>query len=599
MRRHLLGAGLLVLLAAAVFGQAVGHGFLVYDDDVYVTANPEVRRGLSAQGAAWALTAVRGGIWHPLTWLSHMADWQLFGEWAGGHHLAAVLLHLLASLLLWRALAALTGSPAAGLLAASLHLVHPLHLESVLWISERKDLLAGLFFVLALLLYARHVRRPSPASLVPVAGAMALGLLSKPMVVTLPLVLLLLDRWPLGRLGPSRAGRPGHPRDTAAVVAEKIPLLVLGAAGSALAFLAQRAGGAVESLELLPLPWRLANAVRSCALYLARTFVPAGLSAFYPHPGSSLPPWQTVLSLALLGTVTWAALLRRRGNPSLLTGWAWFLLTLLPVIGLVQVGMQGMADRYTYLPLGGLFLALAWETVRSPVLRKRPASTTALAAASLLLLAALAHRQAGFWRDDLSLFGHALRVTRDNWLAEYQYGVALSAAGRHAEAARHYEAALRLRPQLDVARNNLWIARTRAGEDDPSLLYHREELRKDPGNRQALLGLAASLRRKGELPEAAAVLERALVLHPADAHLHNNLGGILLEEGLPQRAIPHFRDAVRLEPGLVEAQLNWGLALERTGARSEAAERYRAALRLRPDHPAARELLKGVGSDSR
>ena len=380
--------GLLLLAVALVFGQTVQHGFVNYDDNGYVSDNPQVTKGLTVQGIGWAFTTTHGSMWGPLTWLSHMLDCQLYGLHSWGHHLTNILLHAATTIILFLVLRRMTGDLWPSALVAALFAVHPLHVESVAWVAERKGLLSGLFFVLTIGAYVGYVRhRFSLLRYLAVVVLFALGLMAKPMVVTLPFVLLLLDYWPLGRIVvgtrrvPSAAG-PAAGEQTAhgvcllrRLVVEKIPLFALAAASCVAAPFTQ--GEAVASLNAIRLSSRITNALVSYVAYVGQFFSPVGLAVFYPHPGSSLPIWKAVGALALLVGVSAAAVAWRRRYPWVFVGWFWYLGTLVPMIGLVQIGGHAMADRYTYVTQIGLYLALAWRARRSPRLGPIVAGCTA------------------------------------------------------------------------------------------------------------------------------------------------------------------------------------------------------------------------------
>ena len=422
-------AALLLVTTLALYWRIGGNEFLNYDDNVYVTANENIRAGLTGRTLVWAFTSIDAN-WHPLTWLSHLLDVSLFGLDPRGHHLHNALLHAVNAALLFFALRSLTGALWTPALVAALFAVHPLHVESVAWVAERKDLLAGGFCALALLAYARYVRVPGTGRYLCLAAVLALGLMAKPMLVSLPAILLLLDFWPLARIGP-RAGA-GKARWRPFV--EKVPLLVLAGASSLVAILAQRGANAMAYSQEYPLGARVANSLTAYWAYLGQSAWPAGLT-FYPFAGWQIPLWQSALAGALLvaATVALAFAARRRGWA--LVGWLWFVVSLVPVIGLVQVGVQARADRYTYIPLTGIFLVCAWS-LRGLALR-RPRLRLPAAAASVAVLAALAAAawlQAGYWRSDLTLFSRAVAVRPDNWIALSSLGNALLAEGRVKEA---------------------------------------------------------------------------------------------------------------------------------------------------------------------
>ncbi|MBI4576043.1 MAG: tetratricopeptide repeat protein [Planctomycetes bacterium] len=545
-----LAALVLALATAAAYWPALANGFVAYDDDVYVTANAEVQAGPGAETLRWAFSAFRGGNWHPLTWISHALDCRLHGQEPRGHHLTSVLLHAanagLFLLLLWR----LTGEPVPAALAAALWAAHPLRVESVAWVAERKDVLSGTLGLLALLAYAWYRRRPGPPRYAAVAALHALGLMAKPMLVTLPLLFVLLDLWPLARMP--------RPR----LVWEKGPLLALSVASCVVTVLAQRRGGALGGLEAIPLGARLDNALVACLRYLGKTLWPADLAVFYPHPGASLPSWQPLAAALLLAALTAALLRHARRDRAPLVGWLWFLGALVPVLGLVQVGQQSMADRYTYLPSMGLAAGLVWGA-RS---LGRPRLLTAVGLATLAALVPATRAQIAVWRDTRSLFEWARAATSGNWLAHNKLAHLAAREGRWAEAAGHYETALGLNPRH---------GHTRAGLG------------------RALAGLAAEeMGRAGATPEVLARFARAEELAPEDPEVRNNHGLALVLAGRRDEAIPRFREALRLRPGFVDALNNWGVALMRSGRYEEAVDRFEEALALDPDHPRLRANLE-------
>jgi hypothetical protein len=444
----ILGAAL-ALLTLAVWLPALRNGFVNLDDGFYVYGNPHVRPGITRAGLAWALTANVASNWHPLTLLSHMLDCRLFGLEPAGHHATSLLLHLANTLLLFAVLRGMTGAPVRSALVAALFAVHPLHVESVAWIAERKDVLSALFWILAMGAWARYARLPSPGRYLLVALLMALGLAAKPMVVTLPFALLLLDVWPLARrhLGWRR------------LAAEKLPLLALSAAAGLVTLRYQQ--GSLAPPGSVPWSLRAANALVSSTDYLGKLLLPRNLAVFYPLP-LAIPAWKAAAAALLLLLLTALAAWRARREPWLLIGWLWFLGTLVPVIGLVQVGRQAMADRYTYLPSIGLFLAIVWGAAGLAG-KRRPLLATA-AAAVLLALAAVTRAQIGFWADSVILYRHALAVTSDNYLAHLGLAKALTGRKDWAGAAEQYQAVLALRPHMIEARAGLEEVRRAAAE---------------------------------------------------------------------------------------------------------------------------------------
>jgi len=538
----------LLLLVALAYAPVWNHDFVSLDDERYVSANHQVQAGLTVEGWVWAWTAFHAANWHPLTWLSHMLDVELFGSGARGHHLTNVALHAANTILLFLLLGRMTGSAMRALVVAVLFGVHPLHVESVAWVAERKDLLCALFWLLAMRAYLAYARDPAPRSYGLVFLLAACALLAKPMAVTLPFVLLLIDGWPLRRfeaLGPRR------------LLLEKLPLLALSIASSVVTLLAQRAGGAIATLDAYPLGVRLANAAVAYATYLGRTIWPAGLALPYPHPGNELPLTTSLLSLLLLAAVSFAAYHWRRERPWLAVGWLWFLGTLVPVIGLVQVGPQAMADRYTYLPLVGIFMMLAWSfrSVGRQVRRE-----TGLAAL-LLVVTPLATigtwRQLRHWENDLTLATRAIAVTRDNAVAHNELGLALERRGRSAEALPHYNAAIEIRPGFAEAHNNLAGTLSQLGRFDEALAAYRHALELKPAYPEALLNYGVALARRGETLQAIAQFEQALRIRPGYGRAHANLAAAHLTRDdveAARREIERAR-AAGFEPpaGLVEA----------------------------------------------
>lgn len=503
-----LAALLLTALTLAVYWQVGGHAFIRLDDNLYVTENPRVQAGLTPDGAAWAFTTFYGGNWHPLAWLSHMADVELFGMDAGWHHRVNLAFHLANSLLLFLVLRAMTAASWPAAFAAALFAAHPLHVESVAWVAERKDLLCTLFFLLAVRAYAAYAARDGVRPYAAVVIFFALALLSKPMAVTLPFALLLLDYWPLGRKTP-------WPR----LLLEKAPLLAMSLAACAVTLRAQAQGGSLGSLAAVPFGARVANALVSYAGYLRKTAWPGSLAFFYPHPAwvhRGFPAWKVAGSALLLAGISVLAIRWAARRPYVAVGWFWYLGTLVPVIGLVQAGLQGMADRYAYIPLAGVFIAIAWgvpEAARA--WRLPPRALALLAGAALAALAAAAHVQASYWKGDVPLYAHAVAVTPDNWLARFKLGAVFEQQGRVGEAESQYREALRIKPDFFEAQNNL----------------------------------ANVLAQRGRADEAIARYGDALLLRPDDANVRFNLAVLLYQRGQPDKAAAHFREVLRRAPG--------------------------------------------------
>jgi tetratricopeptide (TPR) repeat protein len=519
--RGALVAALLALVTVLPYWQVRGHDFVNYDDPMYVTANPRVQSGLGVEQARWAFTTLHGGNWHPLTWLSHMLDCELFGVRPGPAHLVSVALHAASTLLLYAFLTRATGARWPSAFVAALFGVHPLHVESVAWLAERKDVLSGLFCMLTLWAYARFVERPSTRRYVAVATCLLLGLMAKSMLVTLPFVLLLLDYWPFRRFG--AAG------DGARLVLEKAPLVAIAATFAALAVVAQRRGGSMTGLGALSAWSRIAHAAVAYVQYVGQTLWPSRLAAFYPFP-ETIPAWQAATAIALVLAVSALVVRAASRRPYLAVGWLWYLGTLAPVIGLVQVGMQATADRYTYLPLIGLWIMGAWAA--ADWVRRVPRARTAVAALAALAIAACVvttWRQVGYWRDSVTLFRHALAVTADNFVAHNNLGLALVARGEIGEATTHFAEAVRLKPSDPDARSNL----------------------------------GGALYKQGRVDEAIANIRELLRRYPDYAPAHNNLGTILYAQGHVDEAIAEYETTLRLQPDHVDARRSLNAARTR------------------------------------
>ncbi|MGO9108145.1 MAG: tetratricopeptide repeat protein [Thermoguttaceae bacterium] len=561
--------GFLLLATTAVFGQTASHDFVNFDDDEYVCQNWHVRGGLTGAGAAWAVTACHASNWHPLTWLSHMLDCQFYGLKPGGHHLTNVFLHAVTAILLFLALRRMTAALWPSAWVATVFAIHPLRVESVAWVAERKDVLGGLFFMLTVWFYTRYVERPSSwGRYLLVLASFAMGLTAKPMLVTLPFVLLLLDYWPLGRgqgAGDGKATNQSptiHARSASGcadrpplttlerLVVEKIPLFVVAAASCMVTYAAHR--DAIRPLERLAVPRRVANAAVAYVAYLGKMLYPAGLAVLYPLPKGPPPAWEVVIAVILLVAISTAVFVARRKCTYLLFGWLWYLGTLVPVIGLVQVGGQAMADRYTYLTQIGLYTALAWgaaQVAASWRYWRRPNRRWPLAAVSALVVAGLmvcAWQQTRYWRDSETLWIHTLACTSQNPTAHTSLGVALASRGQIDEAIANYEKALQIMPDHAPAHNNLGVA----------------------------------LASRGRFDEAIVQCQKALEIMPDHAESHYNLGVALASRGRFDEAIAHFQKALEIMPDYAEAQCNLGIALGIRGRVGEAGDHFQKALDL-------------------
>jgi tetratricopeptide (TPR) repeat protein len=577
-RDVLIACGLLALTLAAS-APALHNGFVNFDDDLYVTANRRVLAGPGGEGLRWAWTTLHAGYYQPLTWTSLQLDAWLFGPAPWGFHLTNVVLHAANVLLVFGALRRLTGAAWRSAAVAALFAVHPLHVESVAWVAERKDVLSTFFGLGCLWLYAAYAERPGVVRYVAVAAALALGLLAKPMLVTLPVLLLLLDWWPL------RRGELWNPR----LLPEKLPLCALALAAGAVTVFAQYRGGALVPLERLPPGVRLGTAAVGCTWYLAETLWPAGLAPFYPHPGASLAWWQVAGAVALLVVISGGLVALARKRPYLLVGWLWFLVALAPVLGLVQAGEQPWADRFSYFPHVGLFILLVWGAGDLLALRPLPAAVPALGAAAVCLaLFVRTADQVRYWRDSVTLLGHTLEVHPDNPVAHYTLGAALLQEGRPGEALGHFEEAVRLDPRNPRAQYNLGVGLAAVGRTDEAVERYEETLRLDPSFALAHYNLGVALVARGRRAEAIGHFTAAVQQDPELTPAHFNLAVALAEEGDEEGARAHFHTVLRLDPTFTPSpHSRLGLLSARAGRPGEAADQFREALRLAPDDAAA------------
>lgn len=569
----------MALLTFVVYGQVKDHAFIDFDDYEYITENPHVRSGLNADNIVWAFTSYHSNNWHPITWISHMADAQIFGLNPAGHHLVNVFFHILNSILLLLLLRRLTGDLWTSAFVAALFALHPLHVESVAWAAERKDVLSTFFWLLTTWMYVRYTETPDWKRYSMIMLFFTLGLMSKQMLVTLPFVLLLLDYWPLGRI----AGKEGQKRDTGKsrplaasretligrLILEKVPLFSLALIAAIIVFVVQQRSGVLYSLTPFPFQIRLENALVSYAGYMGKMFWPFSLAVFYPHPLHNLALWKVLGAAGLLIAVSAAVIWKGRRYPYLITGWFWYLGTLVPVIGLVQVGVQAMADRYTYIPLIGLFIMIAWggrdlvsflarqqlivtkhdpqvgavptpgrpkrpvKTEQGPRLPRKDVNPSAISAspqgeifvpapivfvltmAVLIILSFLTWKQVGYWRDNVTLYARAAQVVPDNYWAYNNLGAALASRGEIDTAMTWFAASLKVMPSYPGANQNM----------------------------------AAALYTQRRYEEAVPLLERALKLQPRNPELHVTLGAVLLKMGKNIEAAAHFQEALNLRPG--------------------------------------------------
>ena len=642
-KRSLWVCLLLALSTLLVYWPITRHQFVNYDDEDYVTGNPYVQAGLSAKGLAWVWHSDVARNWHPITMLSHMLDCQLNGMKAGGHHLTSLLLHIANTLLLFLLLRKMTGALWRSGMVAALFALHPLHVESVAWVAERKDVLSTFFFLLTVGAYCKYAegrrqkaetgikqpasRIPSPIRHLPSSFfyvlsllLLALGLMSKPMLVTVPFVLLLLDYWPLKRSAES--GMRNLPWRK--LVWEKVPFLLVSAVSCVVTFRVQQSGGAVLDVNNSPVAGRVANALMSYARYLGKMVWPEDLAALYLRK-APWPSWQVGLAAMALLAASVAVIRLARRRPYLAVGWFWYVGTLVPVIGLVQVGMQTMADRYTYIPLIGIFIALVWggwelaEGWRLPRMGLGIGTAVVLAACMVVT-----RKQIGWWQDSETLFRRMITAVPGNYMAEYNMGNFYSRQEKLAEAAQHYEAALKAEPNYADAHNNLGgvLLRQRRFDEavahysaaarlNPQSLYYfnlanalvdagkpaeavtnyQEALRLDPNSSQAHHYLGMALQAQGEAEAAMAEFRAALQLQPDYESAEHNLANRLADAGRLEEAMAHYQAALRLDPNHAESYNGLGICYAIQGKYPEAERQFREAVRLKPDHSGAQSNL--------
>jgi tetratricopeptide (TPR) repeat protein len=572
----------LVAITWFVFGQTLRHDFVNFDDHVYVYENPLVVRGLSTEGIIGAFTQTHALNWHPLTTLSHMLDCQLYGLKAGGHHLTNVILHTISVLLLFLVLKQLTGALWQSAVVAALFAIHPLHVESVAWVAERKDVLSAVFFVLTLAAYARYARAPSIPRYLLVALLFACGLMSKPILVTLPFVLLLLDYWPLSRLEAQKSEAGSRLRR---LIAEKLPLFALSTCSCLVTLFTQRQGP--NPIDQLPFLWRLNNTFVSYVTYIGQMLWPVRLAVFYPHPNDRLPLLEVTMAIAFLVGVSLLVIYLRRTKPYLITGWFWYLGMLVPVIGLVQVGEQAHADRYTYLPQIGLYIIIAWS-VGDLLLESTSRACRALvgiaAAIIIVSLSARARGQTSYWKNSETLWNHTLAVTSDNDVAHNNLGFVFLRRGELDKAILEFQAALDIRSRSTqthynlgaaLIQNNMGNAFARKQLLDEAIDHLQEAVRLRPDYADAYFNLGTVLFQQGRIDQAITQWRKALAIRPTDAEAHRNVASALRRQGNVQEAIAEYEQALNITPedGVSLNNLAWILATSsdasmRDGARS-------------------------------
>ena len=630
----------LVLATVIAFEPIRRNGFVDYDDDRYVTSNPEVSSGLNYKSIVWAFTTPHGNTsyWHPLAWLSHMLDCELFGLNPLRHHLTSLLLHIINTLLLFWVFKRMTGAVWPSAFVAAAFALHPLHVESVAWVAERKDVLSGLFWMLTMIAYGWYAQHGGIRRFLLVFLGICLALMAKPMAVTLPFVLLLLDYWPLERVksetSSERETCPQSQRAKAAyrgpsvwhLIAEKIPLLIPAAIVSVITYTAQQQIGTMMTVERLSIKFRISNALVSYVSYIVKMVYPSRLAVLYPLPVDNLPAWQPIVCLIILVGISAGVVYAGRQKRYLLVGWLWYLGTLVPVIGLIQVGAQAMADRYIYMPAIGIFIMVGWgaaELLAGWRYRRMVLSITAGVVLAVLLTCT--RMQAGYWKDNFTLFGHALEVTKNNSVMHNNFGNALRGKGRLEEAVKNFDEALRIKPKyidarynkastlLDMGRadeaialfkevlgvtdkpyevyNDLGLAYAQKGEIDLAIQNYNEALRLKPDYVKAMNNLGSALKEQGKIGEAIQQWKHALEVEPNYPRAHFNLALAMVEQGRYDDADKHFNEALRIRPGWAEVYYYWGLACAWQSKYEQAVVNYNAALRIDPNFAEAHSEL--------
>lgn len=582
----------LAVVTIVAYWPVLGADFVNYDDNVYVTENQHVLGGLTLDSVKWAFKMDEDTAnWHPLTFLSHMLDCELFGQNAGLHHLTNLIIHTTSAVLLLLVLASMTGNLWPSAFVAAAFALHPLHVESVAWIAERKDVLSGLFWVLTMACYLRYTRTGGRGSYSLALVVFGLGLMAKPMLVTLPFVLLLLDYWPLNRF----ESEPvlNRYQKVRSLIVEKTPFFVLMGASCVVTYMAQKAGGAVADTEVLLLGDRLSNALVSYVAYISKMVWPVGLAVFYPF--KLIPPWQAFGALLVLAIISSTAIFWLRQKRYCVVGWLWYLGTLVPVIGFVHVGIQSHADRYSYIPLIGLFMIAAWGV--ADYCRSRPALPIISRVAAILLLTGMfagTRNQVSYWQDSITLFERAVEVTENNNTMRSNLGAELAKKGRLEEAIDHYRQALKISPDFAGVHNNLGLALVETGEMDEAIFHYRRALRTDPKNAEVHDNLGVALAEKGQLDQAIDHYRRSLQINPQNANVHNNLGFLFARRGQLDEAIEHYRRAVQIDPDFAKAHNNLGFELSKRGQLDEAVHHYHQAIKVRPRDSAAMNNLAWI-----
>jgi tetratricopeptide (TPR) repeat protein len=590
IRRDVLVCFFLVIVTLVLYGQVRNHSFINFDDHFYVSENPHVLGGLTFEGFCWAFKFPDHAYWHPLTWLSHMMDCELYGLNPGRHHLTSVFFHIANTLLLFLLFRLMTGAVWRSAFIASVFAFHPINVDSVAWVAERKNVLSTFFWMLAMLVYWYYTKSPGIYRYFLLVLVFSLGLLAKPMLVTFPFLLLLLDFWPLERL---RIGKLGGERSLAfRLVMEKVPLLVLSLFIICIISLWFQERTKIITTETVPMLLRIENALVSYVSYIGKMIWPQNLAFFYPYP-SEVPMWQVTAAGLLLLSITVLVIRALKTAPYLGVGWMWYLGTLFPVIGLIQGGLwPAMADRWAYVPLIGLFVFIAWS-VPELLARWRYRGVVLAVSAGIVLsiFVAATWVQVRYWKNSITLCEHTIAVTSDNSVARYNLGVALAEQGRTAEAIYHYKEVLRISPYYVDAYNNLGNALKKEGQLPEAIDHYSEALRIDPNYEKAHNNLGNTLAKLGDTDAAIYHYSAALRINPDYVDAHNNFGNALAKQGKTSEAIDHYKEALRIDPNSFVTYINWGNTLIAQGRLDEAIDRYVKALEINPDFAEAHNYI--------
>ena len=588
--------GIIIFLAVAVFAiywQIGSHQFILYDDEEYVLLNSRLQLGFTAENIRWFLTTSHSSNWHPVTWFSHILDVKLFGMNPAGHHLVTVAIHAINSILLFLLMRRMTGSLWRSAAVAALFAVHPLNVESVAWVSERKNVLSTTFFILTLRLYVEYAEKKSRYIYILAVSVFTLGLMSKQMLVSVPFILLLLDFWPLRRFSLDTCGEPlkqFRPIETRSLLLEKAPFLLLSVIASVIAVISQQR--TIAPLSNTTVAERFANASISCVQYLRKIFWPNDLALFYPFP-ESMPVWEIVVSTSTLSAITVAAVRLRSRYPVLFVGWFWFLITLMPVIGIVKIGLQSMADRYAYIPTIGIFTIAVWLLAElAGNIPRRRFILSGITGICIIALSVTAWRQTSCWKDTMTVFSHALKVTERNFIALCTIGRALEKEGKLDEALEKFDEAIEIAPWYEYAKTHQGIILMSRGKLDAAVFKYNEAILQNPTTVPGHINLGIIMGMQGNLDEAAKNFRIAIDFDPRSAAANYNLALTLFQMGKNDEAVGHYLISLATNPTDHECHYNLGIVLERQDRYEAAIQHFRESLRLKPDYADAKTNLE-------